>query len=311
MVRLVLVSCLTLAAFAADLRLGIVGTDTSHVIAFTKLLNDAANPEHITGARVVAAYKGGSSDLKDSYSRVDKYAAELADSWKVEMVPEISGMCAKVDAFLLESVDGRKHLPQFREIVKCKKPVFVDKPLASTLADAREIAKLAKDNGVPWFSSSSLRYSDFVNNLKRPGITGAIVWGPGPMEEHHELDLSYYAIHAVETLFTILGPGCAEVSRVSGATMEEVTCRWKDGRIGTVRALRPYGEYGAVVFLEKEVVQSPPKPKFSYRSLLVEIVKFFETKNPPVSNEETLEIFAMMDAAQRSKAAGGKPMPLR
>jgi hypothetical protein len=299
------------AAFAADLRLGIVGTDTSHVIAFTKLLNDPSTPDHVSGARVVAAYKGGSSDLKDSYTRVDKYAAELTQSWKVEMVPEISGMCSKVDAFLLESVDGRKHLPQFREIVKCKKPVFIDKPLASTLADAREIAKLAKDNGVPWFSSSSLRYSDFVENLKRPGITGAIVWGPGPMEEHHELDLSYYAIHPVETLFAILGPGCTEVSRVSGASMDEVTCRWKDGRVGTVRALRPYGDYGAVVFLEKEVVQTPPKPKFSYRSLLVEVIKFFQTGKPPVSNEETLEIFAMMDAAQRSKAAGGKPTTLK
>ena len=311
MVRLVLACCVTVAAFAADLRLGIVGTDTSHVIAFTKLLNDPSTPDHVSGARVVAAYKGGSSDLKDSYTRVDKYAAELTQSWKVEMVPEISGMCSKVDAFLLESVDGRKHLPQFREIVKCKKPVFIDKPLASTLADAREIAKLAKDNGVPWFSSSSLRYSDFVENLKRPGITGAIVWGPGPMEEHHELDLSYYAIHPVETLFAILGPGCTEVSRVSGASMDEVTCRWKDGRVGTVRALRPYGDYGAVVFLEKEVVQTPPKPKFSYRSLLVEVIKFFQTGKPPVSNEETLEIFAMMDAAQRSKAAGGKPTALK
>ncbi len=259
----------------------------------------------------MAAYKGGSTDLKDSYTRVDKYAAELAQSWKVEMVPEISGMCSKVDAFLLESVDGRKHLPQFREIVKCKKPVFIDKPLASTLADAREIAKLAKDNGVPWFSSSSLRYSDFVTNLKRPGITGAIVWGPGPMEEHHELDLSYYAIHPVETLFAILGPGCTEVTRISGASMDEVTCRWKDGRVGTVRALRPYGDYGAVVFLEKDVIQTAPKPKFSYRSLLVEVIKFLQTGHPPVPNEETLEIFAMMDAAQRSKAAGGKPTTLK
>jgi len=131
------------------------------------------------------------------------------------------------------------------------------------------------------------------------------------MEEHHELDLSYYAIHPVETLFAILGPGCTEVSRVSGASMDEVTCRWKDGRVGTVRALRPYGDYGAVVFLEKEVVQTPPKPKFSYRSLLVEVIKFFQTGKPPVSNEETLEIFAMMDAAQRSKAAGGKPTTLK
>jgi len=59
------------------------------------------------------------------------------------------------------------------------------------------------------------------------------------------------------------------------------------------------------------VVQSNPKMTEGYRPLLVEIVKFFETKEPPVSNEETLEIFAFMDAAQRSKEAGGTPQKLR
>ena len=87
--------------------------------------------------------------------------------------------------------------------------------------------------------------------------------------------------------------------------------RWKGGRIGTVRALRPYGTYGAVVSREKTVVEGKPKTAEGYRPLLVEIVKFFQTKEPPVPNEETLEIFAFMDAAQRSKAAGGAAMKLR
>ena len=45
-----------------------------------------------------------------------------------------------------------------------------------------------------------------------------------------------------------------------------------------------------------------------YRPLVVEIVKFFQTGKPPVSPEETLEIFAFMDAAQKSKEQGGKPI---
>ncbi len=48
-----------------------------------------------------------------------------------------------------------------------------------------------------------------------------------------------------------------------------------------------------------------------YAPLVREIVQFFQTGRPPVSNEETLEIFAFLDAAQRSKEAGGKPMVLR
>ncbi|MCX6595280.1 MAG: Gfo/Idh/MocA family oxidoreductase [Acidobacteria bacterium] len=154
-----LASFFVMAAMAADLRLGIVGTDTSHVIAFTKILNDPSNPEHIPGAKVVALYKGGSPDIESSASRVEGYAKELAEKWHVEVLPEISAMCGKVDAVFLESVDGRKHLPQFRELVKCGKPVFIDKPLASTLADAREIDRLAKQAKVPPTSPSWRRRS--------------------------------------------------------------------------------------------------------------------------------------------------------
>jgi hypothetical protein len=112
-------------------------------------------------------------------------------------------------------------------------------------------------------------------------------------------------------LYALLGPGCEEVTRISGNDADEITCRWRDGKIGTVRALRPYGTYGAVVFRPKAAVQSPPDAKAGYAPLLVEIVKFFQTGKPPVPNAETLEIFATLDAAQRSKEAGGKPMRLR
>ena len=309
--KALLILALAVCASGADLRLGIIGTDTSHVIAFTKTLNDAGAADHIPGARIVAAYKGGSKDVESSFSRVDKYAEELRTKWNIEIVPDIATLCSKVDAVLLESVDGRKHLEQAREVFKARKPVFIDKPLASTLEDAREIARLAKQAGVPWFSSSSLRYGQIATTMKSADATGVLTWGPGPTEEHHYLDLSWYAIHPIEMLFALMGTGCEEVTRVSGKDSDEVTCRWKDGRVGTVRSLRPYGDYGAIVFRPKTVLQSPPKAAAGYAPLLREVVKFFETRTPPVANEETLEIFAFMDAAQRSKEAGGRPMRLR
>ncbi|MGE5646306.1 MAG: Gfo/Idh/MocA family protein [Acidobacteriota bacterium] len=304
-----LLTCLT--AFAADIRLGIIGTDTSHAVVFTKAFNDASAPGHIPGARVVAAYKGGSPDIESSIGRVEKFAEELRTKWNIEFVPDIPTLCSKVDAVLLESVDGRTHLAQAKQVIAARKPLFIDKPLAASLEDAREIARLAKEAGVPWFSSSSFRFGETALALKSPANLGATVWGPGPLEEHHQLDLSWYAIHPIELLYTLMGTGCEEVTRTSTAGADVITGRWKGGRIGTIRALRPYGEAGAVVFREKEVLQSDPKAKSEYENLLREIVKFFETRTPPVSNEETLEIFAFMDAAQRSKAAGGAPMKLR
>jgi len=301
-------------ACGADIRLGIIGTDTSHVTAFTKLLNDASAPGHIAGARVVAAFKGGSADVENSASRVDEYAGELHTRYGVEIVPDIAALLSKVDGVLLESVDGRPHLAQAKPVIAAHKPLFIDKPLASTLEDAREIARLAKAAGVAWFSSSSLRYGEIGAALRlSPGITGAITWGPGPLEPHHALDMSWYGIHAVELLYTIMGPGCERVARTSSENTDVMVGQWKDGRTGTVQVVRPYTDYGAVVYRGRETVVSHPKAAAAadYQPLVAEIVKFFETGKPPVPNDETLEIFAFMDAAQRSKDQGGKPVALR
>jgi hypothetical protein len=298
-------------AVAADLRLGIIGTDTSHAVAFTEIFNDPSRPDHVPGARIVAAYKGGSPDIPSAWSRVDKYAEELRTKWNIELTPDIPTLCQKVDAILLESNDGRKHLPQAREVIAARKPLFIDKPLASTLEDAREIVRLARESGVPVFSSSSARFDGIASAMKVADATGAIVWGPGPLEPHHYLDLSWYGIHAVELLYTLLGPGCEEVSRVVTADSDEITGRWKGGRLGSVRIIRPYSDMGAVVFRLESILQSDSKMEESYVPLLKELVKFFETGKPPVTPEETLEVMAFMDAAQRSKQAAGQPARLR
>src|SRR5688572_18420012 len=96
--------------YGADLRIGIIGTDTSHVPAFTKLLNDPTAKDHIPGARVVAAFKGGSPDVESSHTRVDKFAEEIRTKYGVEIVPTIEELVKKVDAVFIESVDGRTHL---------------------------------------------------------------------------------------------------------------------------------------------------------------------------------------------------------
>lgn len=299
------------SAFAADLRLGIVGTDTSHVIGFATAYNDTSAPDHVPGARVVAAFKGGSPDIPASRDRIDGFTRQLQEKYGVEIVATIAELCRRVDGVLLTSNDGRVHLAQAREIIAARKPLFIDKPLASTLEDAREIARLAKEAGVPWFSTSTLRYA--VMGLKTPDLSGVEVWGPGPLEEHHHLDLSWYAIHEAEMLFTLLGTGCEAVTRVESADASVVACRWKDGRIGTMRALRPYSDYGAVLFRKTDKNQASEAR--AIRATTVELdrdlVKFFTSRIPPVPNDETLELIAFLDAAQRSKDAGGAPMRLR
>lgn len=294
------------------LRAGIIGLDTSHVVAFTKLLNSPTPKPELAGVRVVAAFPGGSPDLPASRDRVAGYTKQLREEFGVEIVDSIEALLPKVDVILLESLDGRPHLAQFRAAAKAGKPVFIDKPVAGSLADAVAIFALAKENNVPVFSSSSLRFSPGIlamrNHPKVGPVIGCDVHGPCALEEHHP-DLFWYGIHGVEMLFTIMGTGCESVSRVQTKGTELVTGVWQGGRVGTFRGIREgRSGYGATVFGSKGI--GPAGPFVGYEPLVVEIVKFFRTGKPPVSAAETLEMFAFMEAADESKRRGGAPVKL-
>jgi predicted dehydrogenase len=295
---------------AKPIRAGIIGLDTSHVVAFTQLLNAATPKPELTGVRVVAAYPGRSQDIPSSRDRVAGFTKDLRDKFGVTIVGSIDELLAQVDVVLLESVDGRPHLEQARPVFKAHKPVFIDKPVAGTLADAIAIFDLALETNTPCFSSSSLRFGPGVaalhNQTKLGDIIGCDVYGPCSLEEHHP-DLFWYGIHGVETVFTILGTGCQSVSRVQTENTEMVTGVWNDGRLGTFRGMRkgPY-KYGGTVFGTKGNL--PVSDYGGYEPLVVEIVKFFKTGKPPVSADETLEIYAFMEAADESKRQGGRPV---
>ena len=301
---------LTLAS-AQPIRVGIIGIDTSHAPAFTRILNDSGDPDHVPGAKVVAAYKGGSPDIASSRERVERFTAELRDRWGVEIVDDIPTLCSKVDAVMLESVDGRKHLPQVRPVFAAGKPVFIDKPLAASYEDAQEIARLGRKHGAAWWSASSLRYSQAAADVRVDNARGAVAWGPAPLEPTHELDLSWYGIHAVELLYSVMGTGCVRVQRTYADGADVIVGTWRGGRLGTVRTIRDgKRKYGVVAIGEKETKVSE-RGGGAYAELLKHVVRFFQDGKPPVAHEETLEIFAFMDAALRSKNAGGKAVALR
>jgi len=313
LVGVVLLSSSRAASAAEDrvIRIGIIGCDTSHVPAFAKQFNDPKATGDLAGFRVVVAYPGGSPDVESSRTRVEKFTDDLR-KMGVEIVQTIPELVGKCDVVLLESVDGRPHLAQARPVIEAKKPLFIDKPMAGSLADAIKIADLAKANGVPFFSSSSLRFGPGIVALKSNDKVGDIVgvdaWSPSPTEEHHP-DLYWYGIHGVEILYTLMGPGCESVTRVRTDGGELVTGVWKGGRIGTFRGLRDgKHDYGAVVFGKKGIATQLGFE--GYKALDEQIGRFFKTRQPPVAAEETIELMAFMEAADESKRQGGKPVTI-
>jgi len=290
-------------------RIGMIGLDTSHVTAFTSVIND---PAKNYGCKVVAGYSGGSPDIPSSANRVENYTDQLREKYGVEIVDTIEELCEKVDGILLESVDGRPHLEQVRPVIAAKKPVFIDKPMAGSLADVIEIFRLAKQNNVPCWSSSAYRYGDAIagihDNPEVGEIKGCDVFGSTSWTEHHP-DLYLYGIHPVTALFVVMGTGCQGVSRIRTDSCDMVVGVWQDGRIGTFRDLR--GGKSAADVIVYGTKGSVNLASSGYKPLVDEIVKFFKTGKVPVSAEETIEIYAFMSAADESKALDGKPVSIK
>lgn len=291
-------------------RIGMIGLDTSHSVAFTKVFNaENAAPEY-GGYKVVAAYPKGSNDIEKSVSRIPQYTEEMK-ALGVKIVDSIPELLRQSDVILLETNDGRLHLEQAIPVFKAGKTVFIDKPIAASLPHAIAIFNEAKKYKVPVFSSSSLRYSPTVqaNAQGKAGkILGVDVFSPAHLEKTH-MDFSWYGIHGVEMLYTLMGRGCKQVSRTHTPDADVVVGLWQDGRIGSFRGIR-YNKtgYGGQVFGDKSIEALDGSG--GYNPLLVEVVKFFETGQSPVPPEETIELFAFMEAADESKRQGGKPVTL-
>jgi predicted dehydrogenase len=303
-----LAALLSAGASAAEIRLGLIGLDTSHVTAFTETLNNPSAKLHVPGARVVAAFKGGSPDIPSSINRVEEYTKTLREKHGVKICDTIQEVCEQVDAVLIEAVDGRPHLEQARLVLAAKKPLYIDKPVAGTLRDALEIYRLAEAAGVPVFSSSSLRFAKNTQAV-RGGSIGKVqkaeTTSPAHLDSHHP-DLFWYGVHGCESLFTVMGTGCETVERRTTADGKiEVTGHWQGGRTGT---FREDSKYGGKAIGEKG--EAPVGSFDGYEPLVVEIVKFFQTRQPPVSATETIELFAFMEAADESKRQDGKPVAI-
>ena len=285
-------------------RIGIIGLDTSHSTAFTELIN-GGKESWAEGFKIVAAYPYGSRTIESSYKRIPDYI-EKVKAHGVKIVDSIDELLKEVDCVLLETNDGNPHLEQAIKVFRAGKPCFIDKPLGATLADAIAIYAMADKYGATFFSSSALRFTPANQQLRRGEageIIGADCYSPHSPEPTHP-DFGFYGIHGVETLYTILGTGCNTVSRISTEQGDVVTGAWKDGRIGTFRAIvKGPHIYGGTAYTTKQAIAAGGY--VGYKPLLQEILNYFRTGKVPVSKEETIEIFAFMKASNMSKERDG------
>ena len=301
---------------APEIKFGLIGLDTSHVVIFSDEFNNPEAAHPLAGAKVVAAWPGGSPDLQSSIGRVPGYTKDLSEKFGVTIMDSIEAVCAACDVILHTSLDGRVHLEQFKKIAPFGKPVFVDKPFALTTADAKAIFALAKEHNVPVFSSSSLRFTGALTRVVTPEtkstVKGADIHGPVALEPTNP-GYFWYGIHITEMLYAAMGTGCRSVRAVYTDDYEQVTGIWADGRIGTLHGNRTGNyEYHGMVHFEKNSVHinTATETKGFFTCLGEAILEFARTHKPLVSAKETIELIRFIEAANESRANGGREVAL-
>ncbi|MET3851994.1 Gfo/Idh/MocA family oxidoreductase [Paenibacillus sp. OAE614] len=293
-----------------ELKIAIIGLDTSHAPLFAELLNNPDHPHHVRGGKVTAAYPGGSPDFELSIGRVDKFTAEVRDNSGVPIVQSIQEAAENADAILLLSVDGRVHLEQFRQIVPYGKPVFIDKPFAVTTRDAKAIYRLAQEHGIPLMSCSSVRWSEglgrALDSADQGNIIGVDTYGPMELQSTQP-GFYWYGIHAADMLYRSMGKGCKEVTVTTNTDHDLAVGVWEDGRVGTLRGNRKGNRrFGALIHREQgtEHVDVYADSKPYYASMLEEVIRMFQTGAAPIDMTETLEVIAFLEAANESRETG-------
>ncbi len=286
-------------------KVAIIGLDTSHSVELPKLMQDPATPAEKKVSQLRATRCLRFSTPFQSEEGLDQRQAYL-ESIGVKVTTDFDEAVADCDAILLEINDPAYHLEYFEKCAKLGKPIFLDKPFADNFENTLKILQIARENKVRFFTSSSLRFDvDFVEGLAG-GVDpqSSVVWGPVGKAASGS-SVIWYGCHTFEMLQAIMGRGAVTVTGSVDRNGYVFHVVYGDGRRGVVELTYGSYRYGAVIRDNREkelMIQVSYRLPF-YQMLLKEIVKFLDG-GQPVAIEDSIEVMAMLDAADRSARTG-------
>ena len=285
-------------------KVAIIGLDTSHSVALPKLMQDPEVKDQVKELRAVSCLRF--STPFQSEKGLDERQAYL-ESIGVKVTTDFDEAVADCDAVMLEINDPAYHLEYFEKCAALGKPVFLDKPFADTLENTIKILNIAKEKNVRFFTASSLRFDiDIVEGLQKVNLPkSAMVWGPVGRAAAGS-SIVWYGVHAFEILNRVMGPGAVTVSGTADLNGYVFHVIYGDGRRGIVELSRNSWSYGTAcrdAEGKASLIQVTGRIPF-YKMLLMEIVKFFTTGEQPVAMTDSIEIMAMLSAADESVRTG-------
>lgn len=280
------------------IRVGMLGIENSHSVAYTRLWQgDAAPQERVEGARVVACLYQGRTDQDAEDEK--KFLRQLQEMGVEKVVARPEQMLGEVDAVAVVSRAGNEHLALAEPFLKAGLPTFVDKPLATDLAVARRIVALAQEHGAPLFSASAIRYAPQVTEFQsRRDEVGAVrtgsVWSPASR------DLGFYGIHAIELMSALWGPGAQWVSAFHSDDKHLAWVGYDSGAVFAVHLVR-YGSPGFGFTYLGEKKSGAVQVSSTYLPIARIMTQMFRDRQMPLNLEVCLESIAILEAFRKSQ----------
>ncbi len=278
-----------------DIKIAMIGLDTSHSVEFTRRLQAPACPENqrVTGMRVTHCCRFMTPFTTEAV--LDERSSLLA-SWGVRVTDRFDEAIAGCDAIMLEINDPSLHLDYFRKCLDIDVPVFIDKPLADCYENGREIAGLASKHGKKVLSASALRCSgNLIEACSQvTDATHAYCYGPlGKALAGNSL--IWYGVHSFEMLQRIMGKGALSVDARQDESGIVIVVQYPDNRRGIVELTHGLYLYGGTVKSSDAAVSFQVDTRLFYTELLQEIKQFFLKGKASWDLDDALEIIKMMD----------------
>lgn len=289
-----------------NLKVGIIGLDTSHSIEFTRRLQapDCPPDQKVEGMKVLTCLRFPSAFQSEPDQ--DK-RQKILEGWRVKVTKNLEETVAGVDVLMLEINDPGLHLEYFQQLVGLGKPIFVDKPPADTVANAKEIGRLAKEKKVKIFSASSLRYTPHLAQIIREQMNPKIVMAIGPLGIAPKgSSIVWYGVHAVEMLQQVMGLGAKKAFAYQDTLGIMAFLEYSNTRRGLIQLTEGDYQYGIMAQDAKTKKFYNVDTSRLYTDLLNKIRDFFNGAKLLVSWEESVEVQAILNAIDQSVNTGKK-----
>ncbi|OGV49352.1 MAG: hypothetical protein A2017_01450 [Lentisphaerae bacterium GWF2_44_16] len=289
-----------------EFKLALIGLDTSHSIEFTRRMQapDCPAEQKVNGLKAVTCMRFPTPFQNEDGQ--DKRQKQL-EAWGVKVTGSFDEAVKGCDAILIEINDPAFHLDYFKKCAELGKPMFLDKPLADNIQNGAEIVRIAREKNCKMFSSSSLRFGEAIAKSCKeiPAPLYASVYGPLGIAPAGS-SIVWYGVHAFEMLQRILGRGAVSVTSNPTGSGVVAVVEYADRRRGVVELTTGCWVYGGSLRSQDKASAFMVDASMNYTLELREICDFLQNGKMPVELDDTLEIMALLDAAERSFQCGGR-----